>query len=198
MTTVTNNSLDKVIRRNDAARAARDAGDDAAVLAALNAPTIQQTDNTPRTANWIMVEFDAVVDVATGATEADVILGTLQAATHIPRVVAAVSALSANGIDLSNPQVQIMLPALVAGADAAGDPWPPGLVDRVLAHGVWHITPAEDKFGPGTVVTTEQVAAWRAWYDLERRVKENYANTLEQISAGTVTNWTEAAAALTV
>jgi len=196
MAEVTIERLDKLIGRNDTARAARDAGDDAAVLAALNAKTVKQTNNTLRTANWLMLEFDAVVDPATGATEADVILGTLQAST-VPRVIAAVAALSNNGIDVSNPQVQDMIPAMEAGAAAAGAAWPDGLAGRLMEHGVWHITPAEDKFGPYIVVTTEQVAAWRAWYDLTRRVKENYAATLEGISTGTITDWTEASASLT-
>ena len=180
MADVTVESLDKVIRRNATAAAARDAGDDAAVLAALNAKTVQQTDNTPRTANWLMVEFDEVLD-PDGTTEADVILGTLQG-SDVPRVIAAVAALSNNGIDLSNPQVQVMVPALASGAAAAGKPWPDGLVERVLEFGVWMISPAEDKFQtPGLVITSEQIAAWRAWYDVEKRVRDNYAATRQSV-----------------
>ena len=197
MAEVTIERLDKLIGRNDTARAARDAGDDAAVLAALNAKTVKQTNNTLRTANWLMLEFDAVVDPATGATEADVILGTLQAST-VPRVIAAVAALSNNGIDVSNPQVQDMIPAMEAGAAAAGAAWPDGLAERLMKRGVWYITPGEDKFQtPGLVLTAQQIADWRAWYDLTRRVKDNYAATLEGISTGTITDWAEASAALT-
>lgn len=99
------------------------------VASTLNSLTQTVIDNTLRNAKWIMVTFNEIKDVNTGATEADIILGTLQAATF-PRVKAAYDTLCSEGIDLSNDQVQTMLPLI---AQAGG--WPDGLVERVLQAG---------------------------------------------------------------
>jgi len=115
-----------------------------AVAKVMNTPSIKQADNTLRSTSWLMQQLTAVVDPATGATEADIILGTLQKAT-IPRVRAAYDRMSSVGIDLSDDQVQVMLPVL----SAAGN-WPAGLVEKIMETGIQIVSPA------GEVVTAEQ------------------------------------------
>ena len=188
MAEITNKSLDKVIRRDEAARAARDANDDAQLLIILNTQSIMKTDNTPRDSNWITNQLGA---------NADCVLGTIQAAT-IPRAVAANAKLAGDGVDISNPQVQAMLPQLAAAVVGTALEWPEGLLATVLGWGVWYESPIEDKFDQrGLAVSAEQLAAWRQWYDIEKRLTDNYEQTLEAVRNGDITTWDAAAAAVT-
>jgi len=120
-----------IISDNPTALAAAQAGNWAGCVSALAADTVQVEDHTLRSTRWLMVELtDQAVGYPEGTTEADVVLGTLQAATH-PRVMAAYTAMSAGGIDLSDPQVQQMIPLLVQAGS-----WPAGLADKILTAGV--------------------------------------------------------------
>lgn len=100
-----------------------------------------------------MLEFSGQADgMSAGTTEADVILSTLQQSVN-PRVTAAYHAMAFDGIDLSDPQVQEMLPLLAqAGA------WPEGLVHRVQAKGVTIVSKAEAETGEEPTADAVQVA----------------------------------------
>lgn len=115
-----------------------------AVAEILNAPTVEVRDTTLRTTGWLMQTLTAVIDPATGMTEADLVLGTLQRAT-IPRVRAAYDRMSSVGLDLSDPQAQQLIPAL----GAAGK-WTQNLIDRIKSAGVRQVSIA------GNPVTADQ------------------------------------------
>ena len=134
--------LSQVVTNNATALAACQSGDWSAARAALLADTVTVNNPELRTTRWLMVEFSGQADgQAAGTTEADVILGTLQASTN-PRVKAAYDAMSSTGIDLSDDQVQAMLPLLSAGAS-----WPSGLADRFAQRGRYSISKAEQANG---------------------------------------------------
>ena len=71
-----------------------------------------------------------MVDQNTGATEADVILGTLQA-SNVPRVKEALALMGGEGIDLSDPQVTGMITVLGTAAS-----WSSTIKNKLAAAGV--------------------------------------------------------------
>ena len=156
------------------------AGDWESVAKTLNAPTIDRRDDTLRSTGWLMQQLTAVVDPTTGATEADLVLGTLQRAT-VPRVRAAYDRMSAVGIDLSEPQVQAMLPFL-----AVVGKWPAGLVDRIAAAGLKTISPAES-VGLESVTSEvcqsayESASLQRDWTTLQNEVINPTTNDRKQL-----------------
>ena len=118
-----------VIKSYEAAMTAAAAGNWTAVVEIVAAHTVTVKDSTARTASWLSTTFvDPVGE--TGLTEADVVLGTLQAST-IPRVKAAYQTMTVSGLDFADDSVQSMLPQL---ATAGG--WPDGLADRLASFGV--------------------------------------------------------------
>lgn len=122
-------TLIETIKATPAALTAAQAGDFVTVQAIVAAHTVTVKDATPRTTSWLSTTFvDPVGE--TGLTEADVVLGTLQAST-IPRVKAAYQTMTVSGLDFADQSVQSMLPQL---ATAGG--WPDGLADRLAAFGV--------------------------------------------------------------
>jgi len=142
--------LTDVIRNNAAAMNACVAGDFALAVASLEADTTERRDNTLRTTRWLMINLPDQADgQPAGTTEADVILQSLQDSIH-PRVQAAYLAMSAEGIDLSDPQTQMMIP--IIGAN-----WPTGLVQKVAEAGVKTISVAE--FETGEVPTIDSVTS---------------------------------------
>lgn len=134
---------------NQHALSAAQAGNWQAVADTLNALTTEVRDNTLRTGRWLMLQLPNVVNQQTGMTESDIVLGTLQQST-IPRVKAAYDSLVNGGIDLSEDQVQQMIPVL---AQAAG--WPAGLADKILQSGRKNVSVLE------TATTAE--ACQKAW-----------------------------------
>lgn len=116
---------------NAHALSAAQAGDWNTVASTLNALTTEVRVTELRTARWLMLQLTDVVRVENGIplTEADIVLGTLQAAA-IPRVKAAYDSLCNGGLDLSEDQVQQMIPVL-----AAAGSWPTGLAAKILAAG---------------------------------------------------------------
>jgi hypothetical protein len=117
----------------------------------LNAPTVEVRDTTLRTTGWLMQSLTAVIDPATGMTEADLVLGTLQRSTT-PRVRAAYDRMSSIGLDLSDPQAQELIPTLGAAAN-----WPADLIAKIATAGVRMVPIA------GDIVTANQCeAAWIA------------------------------------
>ncbi|MGB1813904.1 MAG: hypothetical protein ACPHJ3_01025 [Rubripirellula sp.] len=147
------NALASVIQANETARAACESGDWSAAVASLKSDTVKQRDSTLRSSRWLMLEFSGQADgMSPGTTEADVILSTLQQSVN-PRVAAAYQAMAFDGIDLSDPQVQEMLPLLAqAGA------WPEGLVDRVQAKGVTIVSKAKAETGEEPTADAVQLA----------------------------------------
>lgn len=133
------------------AAAEADAADWAGVVVILNAESITKTDTTLRTSTWLINTLTD--EVSPGVTQADVVLATLQAATH-PRVIAANQLLSGPGIDLANPQSQALIPAIAAAAS-----WPAGLADAILTAGIWQVSPSTEG-GLGIVTEAEAEAAW--------------------------------------
>jgi hypothetical protein len=128
-------ALFNIIKENCKEKA--DAEDWDGVLAHLENPTNGVKDSTLRTSRWLMDTFDAVLDPNTGATEADLILGTLEASS-VPRVKAALASMSSEGIDLSNDQVQGMIEKMAEAGN-----WSSDLKDRLKAFGVSSQTLAE-------------------------------------------------------
>lgn len=144
-------SLSNVIRDNATALVACETGNWPAAVAALEADTTQREDHTLRTTRWLMTELNLQADgQPSGTTEADVVLATLQASTQ-PRVMAAYQAMSANGIDLADPQVQQMVPLISSG-------WPSGLEQKVLDAGVKTMSVAEFETGEAPDVVNVEAA----------------------------------------
>jgi len=144
-------TLNELIQTHAAAAAT--AANWPAVAGVLNAKTVTITDTTLRTARWLMNQLTVVLNPATGMTESDVVLGTLQAAT-VPRIKAAYDSLVSDGLDLSNSQIQAMLPAISTGAS-----WPAGLANKIMTAGVWLVSPAENA-GLGSVTAEQCSDAW--------------------------------------
>lgn len=144
-----------IIQNNTTALTAAQAGNWAACVAALAVDTVEVEDHELRSTRWLMTELtDQAAGQPAGTTEADVVLGTLQASTH-PRVQAAYAAMSAVGIDLADPQVQQMVPVL-----AQAGSWPDGLASKVLSAGVQ--TASRWKQATGSEPTEPAVqAAWQ-------------------------------------
>ena len=102
----------------------------AEAAAILNDATVEHRTTDLRTTRWLITELADVLDPATGQTEADVVLATLQGSTH-PRVKAAYEAMNGDGIDISDPQAQLLIDVLATAAN-----WPAGLADKIKAAGV--------------------------------------------------------------
>ncbi|TXH17050.1 MAG: hypothetical protein E6R03_04540 [Hyphomicrobiaceae bacterium] len=136
---------------NQHALSAAQAGDWQAVANTLNAITIEVRDSTLRTARWLMLQLPRVVNSQTGMTESDIVLGTLRQSA-IPRVRAAYDSLVNSGIDLSDDQVQEMIPVLAHAAN-----WPDGLANKILQAGK----------RTESVVLTNAAACKAAWDEAE-------------------------------
>lgn len=147
--------LANVIESNEAAKKAAESADWSGCAAALNAREIPVKDTTLRDSNWISTQLTTVVDPKTGATEADIVLGTLQSA-QVPRVQAAYLRLVTVGLDLSNDQIQATVPLL---AMAGG--WPEGLAAKVLAAGI-RMESAASVAGLESVTADDCKAAYEA------------------------------------
>ena len=136
---------------NAHALAAAQTGDWQDVADTLNALTTEVRDTTLRTGRWLMLQLPNVVNQQTGMTESDIVLGTLQQST-IPRVKAAYDSLVNGGIDLSDDQVQQMIPLLAQAAN-----WPNGLATKILQAGR----------RTESVVSTNAAACKAAWDEAE-------------------------------
>ena len=136
-------------------------GDDDGLLSALNTADIPIRHTELRTTRWLMLELDTIVDANTGATEADLVLGALQAAA-VPRVRAAYDAMSAGGVDLSDPQVQTMIEVIGAGAG-----WSADLINRLKSAGVTYTSIAQQQLGRDA--TQADVDAARLQAEKEQR-----------------------------
>jgi hypothetical protein len=148
-------------------------------VAILTTPSVAIRNSTLRTTRWLMLELTAVVDPRTGATEADQVLGALQNG-NLPRIKAAYDAMSADGIDLSDPQVQRMID--VIGSDAG---WPQDLIDRIKQAGVRMVTPLANVALP-VPTEAEAQAAWKAGKLLERRIGWNERIDVAKNKLGTI------------
>lgn len=147
------NAIYNAIQSSPDALAAAELADWSSCASALQVQSIEVRDTTPRTSNWLIIKLNGVVDQATGATEADVVLGTLQSAI-VPRVRAAYDALTSIGVDLSNDQLQAMVPMLAA---AAG--WPAGIASKILLAGIHRVSVA-DQMGLGVFSSADCKSAW--------------------------------------
>jgi hypothetical protein len=114
---------------NQHALSAAQAGNWQIVADTLNSLTTEVRDHTLRSGRWLILQLPKVVNAQTGMTESDIVLGTLQQST-IPRVKAAYDSLVNGGIDLSDDQVQQMIPLLAQTAN-----WPAGLAEKILTAG---------------------------------------------------------------
>lgn len=152
--------------------AAAQAGNWQAVADTLNALTTEVRDNTLRTGRWLMIQLPNVVNQQTGMTESDIVLGTLQQST-IPRVKAAYDSLVNGGIDLSEDQVQQMIPVLAQAAN-----WPAGLADKILQAGRKNVP----VLSPATTPQDCQ-SAWESEIRTQRNgnLKSRFDSILNQI-----------------
>ena len=134
---------------------AASAGDWATAATNLSTSTRVHTDTTLRNSRWLMIQLATVLDPQTGATEADLLITTLEN-SPIPRAREAHRLLSGIGLDLSHPDVQVMLP--VIGAN-----WPAGMVAKIQRFGRWTTAPWQDA-GLGAAPTEEEIqAAWEPY-----------------------------------
>ncbi len=158
---------------NQHAFSAAQAGNWPAVASTLNALTREVRDTTLRTGRWLMLQLTEQVSTQNGVpiTEADVVLGTLQQAIH-PRIKAAYDSLVNGGIDLSEQQVQDMIPVLAQAGN-----WPNGLAQKVMQAG----RRTEAVLSPPTNAIACE-AAWRA--DQVRLLTEKWHSVDQQIRAG--------------
>lgn len=148
-------SLLSCILSSAAATAEANTGDWAAASTALSLATRVQTDTTLRNSRWLMIQLATVLDPQTGATEADLLITTLEN-SPIPRAREAHRLLSGIGLDLSHPDVQAMLP--VIGAN-----WPAGMVAKIQRFGRWTTAPWQDA-GLGAAPTAEEIqAVWEPY-----------------------------------
>lgn len=156
------------------ALSAAQASDWATVASTLNALTKEVRVTELRTARWLMLQLTTQVTVQNGVpiTEADIVLGTLQAAT-IPRVKAAYDSLVNGGIDLSEQQVQDMLPVLATAGN-----WPSGLAEKVMQAGR-----RIEAVVPTNAIACE--AAWRTeqvrlliekWHQVDQQIRAEISN----------------------
>jgi hypothetical protein len=136
---------------NQHALSAAQAGDWDAVASTLNALTQEVRVTELRSARWLMKQLKDPVSVVGGVTltEADIVLGTLQATT-IPRVKAAYDSLVGDGLDLSDEQIQSEIPSLAAAGN-----WPTGLATKVMQAGR-----STEPLLPSPVTAAECSAAW--------------------------------------
>lgn len=152
---------------NQHALSAAQAGNWQAVADTLNALTTEVRDTTLRSGRWLMLQLPTVVNQQTGMTESDIVLGTLQQST-IPRVKAAYDSLVNGGIDLSEDQVQQMIPVLAAAAN-----WPAGLADKILQAGRKDVAVLENQ--------TTADDCQKAWN--QQIVDQSYATVQNEIIA---------------
>jgi hypothetical protein len=102
-----------------------------------------------------MIQLATVLDPQTGATEADLLITTLEN-SPIPRAREAHRLLSGIGLDLSHPDVQAMLPVI-------GAAWPAGMVAKIQRFGCWTTAPWQDA-GLGAAPTAEEIqATWEPY-----------------------------------
>jgi len=156
------------------------AGDDAAVVAKLNAATHRHVDSTLRSARWLIVTF--------GPEQAGLILFTVKSVgANNPVVDAGYLSLNSDGLDLSHSTTQALIDVL-----AQAGSWPDELRDALKAKGVWYTSPAGDAFGRD--ITVEDVAACRVWHGLNRRTVAAHNAVQAAIEAGEVTDFAGAVA----
>lgn len=159
---------------NAHALSAAQAGNWQAVADTLNALTAEVRDTTLRSGRWLMLQLPNVVNQQTGMTESDIVLGALQQST-IPRVKAAYDSLVNGGIDLSEDQVQQMIPVLAAAAN-----WPAGLADKVLQAGRRNapvLDPATNAIACEAAWRTEKVRLLtNKWHEVDQQIRAAIAN----------------------
>lgn len=189
-------SLIELIREH--ALSAAQAGNWPAVADTLNALTTEVRVTELRTARWLMLQLTEPAGTVNGVplTEADVVLGTLQAAT-IPRVKAAYDSLCNGGLDLSEDQVQEMLPLLAQAGN-----WPAGLAAKVMQAGRRNVavletpvTSTDCQKAWEAAVSTQQLAAIRARITNASALANERitaSDTPEQQAAKWATAWAEA------
>lgn len=155
-------SLIQLIREH--ALQAAQAGDWQTVASTLNALTTEVRDTTLRSARWLMLQLEP--------TESDIVLGTLQQST-IPRVKAAYDSLVNGGIDLSEDQVQQMIPVLAAN-------WPAGLADKILEAGrrtAPVLDPQTNALACEAAWRTEQVRLLtQKWHEVDQQIRAAISN----------------------
>jgi hypothetical protein len=192
-------SLLNCILSSNAALVATSAGDWGTVALALSQANRLHTDATLRTSRWLMTQLTAVLDPQTGATEADLLITTLEDSPY-PRAREAHRLLSGIGLDLSHPDVQAMLPAIGAN-------WPAGMVAKIQRFGRWTTTPWQDAGLPQAPTAEEIQAVWEPYalrQSLEAVADAAYAGFIARYNAakagiddGTLTTTEQVAAVLT-
>lgn len=150
----------------------------AAAATALATASQIRTNTTFRNSRWLMSQLATVLDPQTGATEADLLITTLEN-SPIPRAREAHRLLSGIGLALSHPDVQAMLP--VIGAN-----WPAGMVAKIQRFGRWTTAPWQDA-GLGAAPTAEEIqAVWEPYalrQSLEAVADAAYAEFVTRFNA---------------
>lgn len=150
----------------------------AAAATALATASQIRTNTTFRNSRWLMTQLATVLDPQTGATEADLLITTLEN-SPIPRAREAHRLLSGIGLALSHPDVQAMLP--VIGAN-----WPAGMVAKIQRFGRWTTAPWQDA-GLGAAPTAEEIqAVWEPYalrQSLEAVADAAYAEFVTRFNA---------------
>lgn len=139
------------IRSTAAASAAYDANDDAAVVAALNAKTVQMRDSTLRNLKWVVANFNRA--------NADRIATAFKTSVS-PSVQADYYALVGAGIDLSDADTRDNIDTIHTEFDWATVA--PNLRNNLKEKGRWQIGAAMQRIGRDAVI--EDIAAVRTWF----------------------------------
>lgn len=192
-------SLLNCILSSAPASAEANAGDWDAAAVSLAASTRVHTDTTLRNSRWLMIQLATVLDPQTGATEADLLITTLENSPY-PRAREAHRLLSGNGLDLSHPDVQAMLPVI-------GASWPRTLLEKIQRAGRWTTAPWQDA-GLGAAPTAAEIQAVWEPYTRRQSLEEiadaeyqafvaRYNAAKAGIDAGTLTTTEQVTAVLT-
>lgn len=170
-----------MIQAVPAAATAYAANDDAGVVAAMNAKTIEHKDSTPQTSRAIVVKF--------GLEQSALALGTFEAAGASNRAMYAMYlALNAGGLDFSDPILQAVIDQL-----ASAGSWPDSLRDGLKEMGICYVLPAKQHLGIDSISTGDVVKA-RVYQTIFLRARRGLAALDIGINAGTISNWTSALA----
>lgn len=133
------------------------AANDANVVDALNAKTIQHIDSELRTARWLIINRSP--------EEAGLVLATMKTVgEQNPIVEAAYHSLNSSGLDLSHAVTQSFIDQLAVVGN-----WPAELTTWLKEKGVWYTSQADEILGrDATLQDVADVRTWEAETDYER------------------------------
>ena len=188
--------LHDLIQNHVAALLAWNNDDDAGVVAALNDKTIEVVDTTEYSLQMIGEGCAASL----GSEEQGLVARRLFGDTLAAAIAAQVPGwgeLQVAQIALGNGKLTLNGADRQATIDSLATEWPAEIRDAIKSLGVRTVSPVENTFGRGSVVTTEDVIAARAWKDLLERLETNRTAAVIGIHDGSLTTWPDVVGVLT-